>query len=216
MSTGRAVLTCASLGAVMLWAPGVASQETALDFPTPGAEAAQDNLTLAVTQADGSVDVVLAQEPATEHLDRFLDLLVIGTASQVRFSATYDMPGRRETLDRIEAFSRENGLGWSVCHDWWLSPDADYLATAIRDTFGGSLVFIDNGATSDAVDNPDADLGTAMRADPAYAAVLSSAPRRISDAGEYLDGVMAVWIQIVPTRELDAARQSKGGWLDGC
>lgn len=199
-----------------LWATEVASQEAALHFPPAGTPAAWDNLTLAVTQADGAVDVVLAVEPDPDRLSNVLSLLAIGTADQVRFSATYDVPGRREALAGIERFARANGLAWAVCPNWWLSPDVDYLAAEIREDLGGSLVFIDNGPSSDAPDNPDADLAAAMREDPAFAGVLGPDARRVEDAADYFDASTAVWMQVVPNRALDPARQDKGGWVDGC
>ena len=204
--------------AALLWASTAGAQEKSLDLPPPGAQAAWDNLALAVTQADGSVDVMLADRPDPDRLDALLDLMVLSTADQVRISTTYDMPGKEEALGRIEGFIRENGLLWHVCHGWWLSPDSDPYATLIRDRFGGSLMFLDNDPTTGIVENPEASFDEALRVDPAFAGAVGQEPRRIADAEDYFEAASAVWVQVMAVHgaELDPARRDEGGWVDGC
>ena len=215
MSTPRPTTV---LVAALLWAGAAGAQESALDLPPPGAQAAWDNLALALTQADGSVDVMLADPPDPDRLDALLDLMVLSTADQVRISTTYDMPGKAETLARIEGFIDENGLPWHVCHGWWLSPDSDPYATLIRDRLGGSLVFLDNDPTTGIVENPEASFDEAMRGDPAFAGTVGQEPRRIADAEDYFEAASAVWVQVMALHgaELDPARRDEGGWVDGC
>lgn len=189
---------------------------TSLAMPSVSGQSASQNLDLGVTQTDGTVSIVFASEPDSDQLEYFLSLMVISTADQVRFSATYDLDNRNGLLEGLEAFIGANGVPWHVCRGWWMSPDDDYSAALIREDFGGSLVFIDNGQSSDVVDNPEADLNAALTADPVFAGMFGSDPRRVESGEEYFNAVTAFWSQVVPKVELIRERQKKGGWVDGC
>lgn len=208
----------ACLLVVSLWgSTGLAeASESALAFPSANGQTVAQNLDLGVTQADGTVDVVFADRPDAATLEYFLSLMVLGTAEQVRFSATYSAEGRLETLREIETFIEANGMPWHVCHGWWLSPDDDYAASVVKDRLGGSVILIDNGPSSDVVDNPDADLSAALTADPVFAGIFGSGAARVEDPSDYFEAVSAIWGQVVPNRELDSQRQERGGWIDGC
>lgn len=212
----RALVVCSVLSAALV-APVYADEhESALPFPAALGPSVLQNLELGVTQADGTVDVVFASEPDAEKLEYFLSLMVLGTAEQVRFSVTYNAEQRQATFEQIESFIQANGVPWHVCHGWWMSPDADYAEGVIRDELGGSIILIDNGHSSDAVDNPEADIVEALTADPVFVGAFGSQPVRVEDMGKYLKAVSVIWGQIVPVRELDSQRQERGGWIDGC
>lgn len=212
----RVMSVCAALTAFAA-APALADgSASALPFPAVQGQSVSQNLDLGVTQADGTVDVVLAAAPDPDRLDYFLSLLVLGTAEQVRFSVTYDANERQATVGQIESFIEANGVPWHMCHGWWLSPDDDYAETVIRDELGGSVILIDNGQSSDVVDNPEADMEKALTADPVFTGVFGPQPVRVEDMGDYFKAVSAIWGQVVPNRELDSQRQERGGWVDGC
>ena len=205
-------LVCSIVGCFL--ASSTMAAETDLPFPVNGQTVFQ-NLNLGVTQTDGSIDVVFATKPDPERLADFLSLMVVATAQQVRFSATFNAEDRIETLRSVEDFITSTGVPWHVCHGWWLSPDADYSETVVRDDLGGSLIFIDNGQSSDVVDNPAADMVAALTADPIFGGTFVGNAQRVDDTGKYFDAVSAIWGQVVPNRELDQDRQEKGGWVDG-
>ena len=202
--------------AIALWVGAAGAEGPGLDLPAPGPGAARDNLVLALTQAQGSVDVVLSADPDLDRLERLLELLVLSTARQVRVSFTRDMPRRDAAVARVGAFVEGTGAGLHVCEGWWRSPETDPLAARVWSDMGGALVLIDNDPTTDFIDNPEADMEALMREDPAFAGVLGDDSRRIADAADYHDAVSAVWTHVVPGRALDPARQSRGGWVDGC
>jgi hypothetical protein len=191
---------------------------TALDFPPAGAAAALDNFTLALTQTDGSIDVVLAERPHPAALDELLALLLLNTGFQVRFSVFHDAPERGEALAQLFAFRQSHGVDWHICRNWWSWPEADGYAAEVRDRFGGSIVFIDNGDSSDAYDNPDADFMTARILDPVYGGVLGPEPFRVEDPSDYLSIGGMFYHQVT---EIDGWQGldrllDRGGWLDGC
>lgn len=166
-------------GLVSACLAATASAETALDFPAPGPRAAWNNLVLGLTQTDGSIDVVIAERPDPAALGNLLDLLVLHTGFQVRFSVFHDVEDRGEVLAQIYAFREATGTDLHICRGWWSWPDADTYAATVREQFGGSLVFIDNGDSSDAYDNPASDFMAARTFDPLFAGVLGSDPRRM-------------------------------------
>ena len=204
--------------ALMLASAGTASHaETALDYPAPGARAAWNNLVLGATQTDGSIDVVIAASPDPAALGTLLDLMVLQSGFQVRFSIFHDVEARREVLAQIYAFREATGTDLLVCRTWWAWSDADRFAALLRDRFGGSVVFIDNGASSDAFDNPSSDYIAAMRLDPMFAAALSDAPHRVTDGEDYLAALEMFWQQINSQNMPDGDRLlARGGWIDGC
>lgn len=202
------VLTCAGT---------VAHAETALDFPAPSPRATWNNLVLGMTQTDGSIDVVIATRPDPVALGHLLDLLVMNTGFQVRFSVLHDVEARGEVLAQIYAFRDATGTDLHVCRGWWTWPDAHRFAALLRDRFGGSVVFIDNGPSSDAFENPSSDFIAAMRLDPMFAAAASDAPRRVTDGEDYLSALEMFWQQIYSLNEHEAERLlARGGWIDGC
>ncbi len=204
--------------ALMLASAGTASHaETALDYPAPGARAAWNNLVLGATQTDGSIDVVIAASPDPAALGTLLDLMVLQSGFQVRFSIFHDVEARREVLAQIYAFREATGTDLLVCRTWWAWSDADRFAALLRNRFGGSVVFIDNGASSDAFDNPSSDYIAAMRLDPMFAAALSDAPHRVTDGEDYLAALEMFWQQINSQNMPDGDRLlARGGWIDGC
>lgn len=195
----------------------VASAETALDFPAPGPRAAWNNLVLALTQTDGSIDVVIAERSDPAALANLLDLLVLHTGIQVRFSVFHDVADRGEVLAQIYAFREATGTDLHVCRGWWSWPEADGYAAMLRDQFGGSLVFIDNGDSSDAYDNPASNFMAARVLDPLSAGVLGPDLRRIEDGGDYIAALEMFWRQIDMLNIWDRDRLlARGGWVDGC
>ncbi|MFN3314820.1 MAG: hypothetical protein ACK46Q_15340, partial [Hyphomonas sp.] len=86
------------------------SANSALEFPAPGPRAAWNNLVLGLTQTDGSIDVVIAEQPGTAALASLLDLLVLHTGFQVRFSIFHDVEDRGEVLAQIYAFREATGV----------------------------------------------------------------------------------------------------------
>jgi hypothetical protein len=190
---------------------------TALAFPPPGAAAALDNLTLALTQVDGSIDVVFAARPDLAALDDFLSLVILQTGFQVRFSVFPDTAGRGEIFTQIYDFREAHGLDWHVCRGWWAWPRADGYAAQLRDRFGGSIVFIDNGASSDADDNPEADYLTARHLDPAFAAVFGLEPFRVEEPEAYLKIGEMFWHQVTQIDAWPGLERllDRGGWVDG-
>lgn len=199
---------------VALCATGAVAQGAAPGIPAPGAEAAQANLAQALAQTDGSVDVVLGYDAEPGALTDLMGLLAGSSAQQVRFSVTFEVAGRNEVMDGIEAFARANEKDWAVCRDWWSSWDIESTAVDLRDQLG-NFIFIDNGPTSGVVESPEADIDQALLEDPAYAGLLGSEPRRVTDPAAYLAAASAVWIHAA-NHELDQARQARGGWVDGC
>lgn len=171
---------------------------------------------LAVAGTSGSVDVVLGVEPGDQMLEALLKSLSASSVYQVRFSAAEYAPWSIKAMGMVEDYISENGLDWYVCHGWWLSPDTDDVAALLKDQFGGSLIFFDEGPTSDYLDNPNADMAKGMETDAVFGGVLNGSANRVRDPALYYEALTAIWTQIVPVRELDAERQSRGGWVDGC
>ncbi|REG53171.1 hypothetical protein EQ718_08230 [Paracoccus versutus] len=204
-------------GLTMVCLAATASAETALDSLAPGPRAAWNNLVLGLTQTDGSIDVVIAERPDPVALANLLDLLVLHTGLQVRFSVFHDVADRGEVLAQIYAFREVTGTDLHVCRSWWSWPEADGYAAMLRDRFGGSLVFIDNGDSSDAYDNPASDFMAARILDPLFAGVFGPDPRRIEDGGDYLAAMEMFWRQIDTLNIWDRDRLLvRGGWVDGC
>lgn len=85
-------------GLVLSCAGTVAHAETALDFPAPGPRAAWNNLVRGTTQTDGSIDVVIATRPDPVALGQLMDLLVLNTGFQVRFSVFHDVEARGHAI----------------------------------------------------------------------------------------------------------------------
>lgn len=184
--------------------------------PLVAQTSAQSRLGLALAATSGSVDVVLGAEPGDQWLEALLKNLSASSAYQVRFSTVPYGPSSRETMGVVEDFISENGLDWHVCHGWWLSPDDDYVGPFINEQLGGSMIFFDEGPTSDVIDNPNADIALGIEADAVFSGVLQGEADRVRDPALYYEAVNAIWTQIVPVRQLDAERQSRGGWVDGC
>lgn len=204
------------------WAVPVCAA-SAVDFPAGGQAAAWDNLTIALTQADGAVSIALAAEPDAGQLEDLMGLLLMSPAKQVRFSTVYDPETQRVTadqtaiLDKVNQFIESHGVEWKVCNDWWMSPDSAVISASVNDSFGGSLILIDNGASSDAYDNPEADFMQARYDDPAFAAVFGDGARRVTDPEEYLAAVEAFWVQVQSDGgSSDGQTSENGGWVDGC
>lgn len=194
-----------------------ASAETALDFLAPGPRAVWNNLVLGLTQTDGSIDVLIAERPDPAALGNLLDLLVLHTGFQVRFSVFHDVADRGEVLAQIYVFRETTGTDLHVCRGWWSWPEADGYAAMLRDQFDGSLVFIDNGDSSDAYDNPASDFMAARILDPLFAGVLGPDPGRIEDGGDYLAALETFWRQIDTLAIWDRDRLlARGGRVDGC
>lgn len=194
-----------------------ASAEPALEFPAPGPEAAWNNLVLGLTQTDGSIDVVIAERPETAALGNLLDLLVLHTGLQLRFSIFHDVEDRGEVMAQIYAFHEATGMDLHVCRGWWAWPDSDASAAMLRESFGGSLVFIDNGPSSDAYDNPSSNLMTARTLDPMFAGALGADLRRVDNGEDYLEALAMLWQQVDSLDAWDRGRLlERGGWIDGC
>lgn len=171
---------------------------------------------IAMAGVNGSVDVVIGAEPGEQMLEALLDGLSVSSADQVRFSAFPYAPSSRVTMRVVETYISENGLDWHVCHGWWLSPDDDYVGALLKERFAGSMIFFDEGPTSDVIDNPNADIASGIEADAVFGGVLKETAERVRDPELYYQAVNAIWTQIVPVRQLDPERQNRGGWVDGC
>ncbi len=174
--------------------------------------------TLALTRTDGSIDVVFAARPDPAALEDFLSLLILHTGFQVRFTVFHDTTGRGEILAQLYAFREAHGLDWHVCRGWWAWPQADGYAAQLRDRFGGSIVFIDNGDSSDAYDNPEADVLTARLLDPAFVGVFAPHPFRVEEPEAYLKIGEMFWQQITQIDAWQGRERllNRGGWVDGC
>lgn len=184
--------------------------------PLVAETSAQSRLGLALAATSGSVDVVLGAEPGDQRLEALLRGLSASSAHQVRFSTVPYGPSSRETIRVVENFIAENELDWHVCHGWWLSPDDDYVGTLLTEEFAGSMIFFDEGPTSDVIDNPNADIASGIEADAVFSGILHDAADRVREPELYYRAVNAIWTQIVPVRQLDPERQKRGGWVDGC
>lgn len=180
------------------------------------ADVTWDQIIVSLTEANGSVDVVIASPPDYGSLEDLLSIMILSTANQIRIGVAPGMQGRQKTIDRIEGFIADRGLSWSMCQGWWDTEGAGVFAKRVRDEFGGSLVFIDNGASSSVIDG-DADFELAIEADPAFAAMTGPSPFMISDRSAYFNAVEVFWSRIVPTHDLDPNWwKENGGWIDGC
>lgn len=213
----------AAAGCLMMAAVLPAAGQSAVDFPPDGKGAAWDNLTIALTQADGTVNVALATDPGAGRLEDLMGLLLMSAPDQVRFSTVYDpttqqvTTAQRAMLERINGFISSHGVDWDVCNGWWMSPDSTNISASVADRFGGSIILIDNGPSSDAYDNPEADFMQARYDDPAFAGVFGDDARRVTDPEEYLAVAEAFFLQVMGQGDADADRLTAGGgWVDGC
>lgn len=176
-----------------------------------------DQITVALTEADGSVDVAIAAPPDNGALEDLMSLMILSTAEQIRIGVAPGMQGRAKTVERVETFISERGLPWSVCQSWWDGPDAGTFGQRVRDDFGGSLVLIDNGSSSVANDGGNVDLDEALKVDPAFAGIAGGEPRMVRTAESYFYAVETFRTRIDPERELDPEwMKEHGGWVDGC
>lgn len=142
---------------------------------------------------------------------------MLHTGFQVRFSIFHDVEDRGKVLAQSYAFREATGTDLHVCRGWWSRPEADRYAAMMRERFGGSLVFIDNGDSSDAYDNPASDFMAARVLDPLFAGVFGPDPRRIEDGGDYLAALEMFWWQIDRLDTWDRDRLlARGGWVDAC
>lgn len=204
----------AGCGAVLVLLVGPVFAEV-----TPAAMNRMPDLAGALMRADGSVDLVIGVDPGPEELVGLLDLLAVSSADQVRLSTLYDPETLRVTADQkavltvMQDYIAANGLDWHVCEGWWGTPGREHLSQRIAEDFGGSLLFIDNGLSSDVIDNPSADLMESLSNDPAFANVFVQ-PERLIDVESYWNAVEAFWSQVMLDNALDPAR--RGGWKDGC
>lgn len=222
---GISIRQAATAGCLAMVAalPAAAAADTAVAFPPEGKGAAWDNLTIALTQADGTVNIALASDPGAGWLEDLMGLLLMAAPDQVRFSAVYDPATQQVTteqraiLERINGFISTHGVDWDVCNGWWMSPDSTSISASVADQFGGSIILIDNGPSSDAYDNPEADFMQARYDDPAFAAIFGDDARRATDPEEYLAVVEAFFVQVMGQGDADADRMTAGGgWVDGC
>ncbi|NJM81832.1 MAG: hypothetical protein HC844_04415 [Tabrizicola sp.] len=169
----------------------------------------------ALMRADGSVDLVIGVSPGPEKLVEMLDLLSVSTATQIRLSALYDpetlrvTSGQKAILSVFRDYIAVHGLDWHVCEGWWGTPGREHLSRRVIDEFGGSLIFIDNGPSSDLIDNPSSDLSAAVANDPVFASLFKDA-EWIVDGEEYWNAVEAVWSQVMLDNALDPARRGAG------
>ncbi len=169
--------------------------------------------------ADGSVDLVIGGDPGPEKLGVILDLLSVSSADQIRLSTLYDPETLRVTAEQkavlavVRDYIATHGLNWYVCEGWWGTPGREHLSRRVIEEFRGSLLFIDNGPSSDLIENPSADLNAAIAADPVFAGLFDQT-QWIIDGEGYWNAVEAFWSQVMLDNALEPAR--RGGWKDGC
>jgi hypothetical protein len=191
----------------------------AMQMPSVSGGDGLKQLADALRSADGSVDLVIGVDPGPEKLGEILNLLSVSTADQIRLSVLYDPETLRVTAEQkvvlavVRDYIAVRGLDWYVCEGWWGTPGREDLSRRVAGEFGGSLLFIDNGSSSDLIDNPSADLIEALENDPAFASVFDQ-PQRLTDGEPYWNAVEAFWSQVMLDNELDHER--RGGWKDGC
>jgi hypothetical protein len=212
MLMARKLVTIAHAVTLALSAPVTAEDAPAAVMQVP-------ELAGALMRADGSVDLVIGYDPGTEKLTNILDLLAASTAEQVRLSTLYDpetlrvSAEQKTVLTAVRDYIAMHGLDWHVCEGWWGTPGREHLSRRVIEEFGGSLLFIDNGPSSDLIENPSADMIEALATDPAFASVFDH-PKRVTDAEGYWNAVEAFWSQVMLDNALDPAQ--RGGWKDGC
>lgn len=210
MACKQTALVCAAIS--VLSGPVFAEASPAVVSKMP-------ELAGALMRADGSVDLVIGHDPGTEKLTDMLDLLAASTADQVRLSTLYDpetlrvSAEQKTVLTAVRDYIAMHGLDWHVCEGWWGTPGREHLSRRVIEEFGGSLLFIDNGPSSDLIENPSADMIEALATDPAFASVFDH-PKRVTDAEGYWNAVEAFWSQVMLDNALDPAQ--RGGWKDGC
>lgn len=176
---------------------------------------ARVGLVNALMSVDGSVDVVVLSEPEDDQwLTDVIGVLQVSTADQVRFSVGYDVPGKGALYTLFDDARPDDGTEWHVCREWFLNPDHGRLANDAAVKLGGGVLLIDNGATSQIVDNPDASFDEAMAEDPAFKGLFGETAL-IEDGAEYQETVTLVWVQ-VPDDAYNAERLERGGFMDGC
>ena len=99
--------------------------------------------------ADGSVAVLMAGEVDPRLVVPLMQTVAAGGAESVRIGVAGDVPGRQALLDELTALGSGRS-GWDVCSDW-LTPMWDddtrpeRMSSFLQETFGGSIVVLDNG-----------------------------------------------------------------------
>ena len=100
-------------------------------------------------RADGSVAVLMAGEVDPRLVVPLMQTVAAGGAESVRIGVAADVPGRQALLEEFTALGSDR-VGWDVCSDW-LTPmwdgdtRAQEMSSFLQETFGGSIVVLDNG-----------------------------------------------------------------------